>query len=219
MGRDALLARIHVTAKNAGLDEDARRDIYERVTGKRSLSLVDQRGRFKVMEELARLAPAAAAKKGGDRRPIVRKAQALWIGLHNLDEVENKHDRALDAFAQRITGKERLQFCANGEAGKVVEALKEWAKRVGLAVDASRDVLAPTRALIRRQRSILIKHLQAGATPEDEAAINRLIVDRIEDATSTTLLYGLANRGGEILRRLQLGKRHSSPNGTGADHE
>lgn len=217
MSRDALLARIHVTAKNAGLDEDGRRDVYERVTGKRSLSEVDQAGRHKVMDELARLAPAAATKKGGDRRPIIRKAQALWIGLYNLDEVENSRAAALDAFARRVTGKERLAFCTNGEAGKVVEALKEWCKRVDLPVDSSRDHLAPTRGLIRRQRSILIKHLQGGVPPEDEAAIGKLLRDRIEDATSTTLLYGLANRGGEILRRLKLGARHSSTNGERAD--
>lgn len=130
----ATLAAIHVAKKDRGLDDDAYRDMMERVAGVRSASALDANGARLVMLEFERLGFAGTNnRKGtaGDRRPIVLKARALWISLWQLDEIHDSRDSALDAFTKRTTGKETLRFCTNGEAGKVVEALKAWCERVG----------------------------------------------------------------------------------------
>ncbi len=155
----ATLAAIHVAKKDRGMDEDTYRDFLELHAGVRSAADLDEKGARAVMlafENAGFVKTSKPVRGGLDRRPIVRKAQALWIMLWNLDEVASGNDKALTAFAQRITGKQALKFCTNGEVGKVVEALKDWCLRAGVDPDTTSGLVDPLRRLIAEQRKRLI---------------------------------------------------------------
>ena len=122
---------IHAVANKIGLDEEARRAVYERVTGKPALTLMSDTEKDAVAAEFRRL--------GGDRRPDGRKKlsgpfsaklQALWIGGWNLGIVVNRDDKALLAFVKRQTGIGHTRFLYYADdAAKAIEALKAWMAR------------------------------------------------------------------------------------------
>lgn len=189
-------AAIHVAKAQLALSEDSYRDVMHRVAGVRSSNDLDDAGARRLMTEFERLGFVNATKKrrgGYDSRPLARKAVAMWISLHNLDEIDNPDDRALAAFAKRITGKERLLFCDAGELNQVVEGLKAWGARVGWPKPT-----ALTLVLLQRKR--------LGAAHPAELADYEL--------HQNPDLGVLANRLGERMRRQKLGTRHhSSPTG------
>ncbi|AQZ51932.1 regulatory protein GemA [Martelella mediterranea] len=123
--------RIHAISNTLGLDDEARRTIYQRVTGKPTLTLMSDTEKDAVAAEFRRL--------GGDRRPDGRKKlsgpfapklQALWIGAWNLGIVENRDDKALLAFVKRQTGIDHTRFLYYADdAAKAIEALKAWIAR------------------------------------------------------------------------------------------
>ena len=69
-----------------------------------------------------------------------KKIQALWITLHQAGKVRDGSDKALMAFAKRMTktkdhpGKDHLKFCDKQDKWKIIEALKDWAKRENVDV-------------------------------------------------------------------------------------
>ncbi|MEO1987579.1 MAG: regulatory protein GemA [Martelella sp.] len=122
---------IHAISGKLGLDDDARRAVYQRVTGKPTLTLMSDPEKDAVVAEFRRL--------GGDRRPggrkklagpFATKLQALWIGAWNLGIVENRDDKALLAFVKRQTGIDHTRFLYYADdAAKAIEALKAWMAR------------------------------------------------------------------------------------------
>lgn len=137
MPRDALLAAIHAEAKAQGLDEDARRDLMERVTGKRSARDMTPAERERVIVALkggtSRSASPRAYPRGAAQHPQAAKARALWLSLHLLGAVEDPAESALDAFACRQTGIASLAWTQDpAELRKVIEALKDWCARAGV---------------------------------------------------------------------------------------
>jgi phage gp16-like protein len=188
------LAAIHIAKKDRGMDDDTYRDFLELHGGARSAADLDERGARAVMLAFEKAGFARASKPSrspADRRPIVRKAQALWIMLWNLDEVASGHDKALTAFAKRITGKDALRFATNGEMGKVVEALKEWCTRAGVDPDTTHATLDPLRRLYKFQR----RRLGLVAT--------RHVYDHE--------LRSIVNTFGVEIRKRKLGSRHKPP--------
>ncbi|MAM10131.1 MAG: GemA protein [Rhizobiaceae bacterium] len=122
---------IHAISRKLGMDDEARRALYQRVTGKPTLTLMSGAEKDAVVAEFRRL--------GGDRRPDGRKKlsgpfapklQALWIGAWNLGIVENRDDKALLAFVKRQTGIDHTRFLYYADdAAKAIEALKAWMAR------------------------------------------------------------------------------------------
>lgn len=194
------LAAIHIAKKDRRLDDDSYRDLLERIAGVRSAADLDDPGARRVMAEFERLGfekQSKPARSPSDRRPIVRKAQAMWIALWNLDEVDSSHDRALAAFASRITGKGALRFATNGELGKVVEALKDMTRRAGVDPDTTAGYLAPLRSLVNRQAAMLTGAGQS--------------VEWLTRDLDQGQLVALANRYGTTIRKHRLGRRHTQP--------
>lgn len=144
------LGAIHLGLKQLGIEGDDARDLYERLTGRRSLRDMSPKQQETVVDELRRL-----GFKAGGRRPDGRpkltgrfaaKLQALWIAAHNLGIVENRDDAALIAFVRRQTGIDHVRFLKfPDDARKAVEALKAWIARVG-GVDWSDGKLRPDYA-------------------------------------------------------------------------
>jgi hypothetical protein len=140
------LSALHATKNKAPIDDDAFRDICERVTSKRSTKAMSEKQRWMVVDELKRLYPALkqASKPRPDGRKkltgaYAKKLQALWIAGWNLGIVENRDDAALLAFVKRQTKLDHTRFLRHSEdAAKAIEALKAWMAREA-RVDWSSD--------------------------------------------------------------------------------
>lgn len=146
-GRRALLAKVHLAKKDLRLDDDTYRDILERITGRRSSAqcsvgeLEDLVAHFRaqgfVPKTIAGGRQDAAARRGSRPadHPVAKKARAMWISLHQLGVVENASEQALEAFAKRQLGVERMQWMDQGLGFKLIEALKAMAEREGWSQD------------------------------------------------------------------------------------
>lgn len=113
-------------------DEEDRRDLYERVTGKRRLREMTPSEKQAVVTELRRLGFRAPAQQTRLEGPWAKKLQALWISAWQLGLVRNRTDAALIAFVRRQTGIDHPRWLRDAaEAAKAVEALKSWMAREG----------------------------------------------------------------------------------------
>ncbi|SOC46622.1 uncharacterized protein DUF1018 [Rhizobium subbaraonis] len=137
------IAAIHTGCKQLGIDEDGRRAIYERVTGKPSLTLMSSTEKDAVVTELRRLGFSTADRRPGGRRQLTgkyaKKLQALWIAAWNLGVVPDADDAALIGFVKRQTPVDDVRFVHHWEdARAVIEAIKARMKR-DARVDWSND--------------------------------------------------------------------------------
>lgn len=122
------LAAIHVGNKQLGLDEDTARDLYERVTGKRSLREMNERQLQLIVTEQRRQGFKPAEK--GLQGPFAKKLQALWIAAWNLGIVRDRTDAAMLSFIKRQTSIEHTRFLLDADdAAKAIDALKAWMTR------------------------------------------------------------------------------------------
>lgn len=140
----AAVVQVQIAKRDLGLDDDTYRDVLERVTGKRSsTSCTDAQLREVLAEFKAKgwtpkvvqggkaAAPARARRAAPADHPSAKKARALWISLWNLGEVRDSSEPALEAFAARQLGVERLQWADQALSYKLIEALKAMAERAG----------------------------------------------------------------------------------------
>lgn len=141
-------AAIHVARKQLGMDDDTARDLYERVTGKRSLRAMSEPERNQVVAEFRKRGFKAASN--GRKKltgKYAAKLQALWIAGYNLGIVRNRDDAALIAFVKRQSGLDHVRFLQSAaDARSAVEALKSWLTREG-GVDWSEHQFDPPYAL------------------------------------------------------------------------
>lgn len=91
------------------------------------------------LPECGKVLDALRARGARSTRPRLdeaqlRMARGLWIELHKAGVVRNGSDAALDKFAHRQTKAGRLEWCGPDQANKVIEALKDWSKRAGVAI-------------------------------------------------------------------------------------
>lgn len=189
--RDPMLAKVHIAAKELGLDEDTRRDVIARVTGGlRSAGDCDRDQLHAVLAEFKKLGwkgPASAPKAAGGRKmansPFAKKARALWISLHQLGVVRDRSDRALEAFGRRQLGVDRLQWADEGEAHRLIEALKAMAERAGW--DQHLDGIKPARwvwtlkaRLVNAQRERLGLRSLMGIAKYSERDLDELVKEQ-----------------------------------------
>lgn len=148
------LRAMHASMRQVGLtDDDAKRDLYARVTGKRSAAAMSEDERKAVLTELKRLYPTLKQASNGTQRrrngqmkltgKYAGKLQALWIAGWNLAVFRDRDDAALVKFCERQTGMSHVRFVRDADdALKVIEALKSILAREG-GVDWARDRLMP----------------------------------------------------------------------------
>ena len=127
-------AAIYAARKQLGLDDDTARDLYARVTGKRSLGEMSPAEQDRVVQELRR--QGFTRGSSGTRKRLegryATKLQALWIAGWNLGVFRDQDDNALIAFVERQTGLSHVRFLHDhGDALKAIEALKGWMTREG----------------------------------------------------------------------------------------
>ena len=148
------LRAIHAKRRVLGYeaDEDAWRDILERVTGQRSAKGLTPKQAQAVCDELDRLGAGKAPSSPARTRlegPYAKKLQALWLLCWNLGLVESRKDEALAAFAVRQTGLGHASWVReHRDAVAVIEALKAMLERGGgeLGAEDARRARAPGRA-------------------------------------------------------------------------
>lgn len=134
--RNRDLARIHLLArKQLALDEETYRALLSRVAGVRSAKDLDRAGRFKVLDELTRLAgdgarrstkavppPIATPQVREELRAMVSKLGAIAAELG----VEWAY---LDGMARRMFGVDKAEWLTADQMHKLVAALAIHQKR------------------------------------------------------------------------------------------
>lgn len=135
--RRAMLAKIHLAKKALQLDEDDYRNILMQETGRGSAGDCTEAELDRVLGRLQALGWKPLPKAGGNastrpaQHPMARKARALWISLYHLGEVRVPSDAALEAFAKRQLGCEKLVWAKQSDGYKLIEALKAMAAKAG----------------------------------------------------------------------------------------
>lgn len=129
-----LVRAIHACRRQVpGLEsEDVWRATLFRLTCVSSLRQMNLLSLGQVLDELHRLGAPHTRPRLAE--PHLRMARGLWIELFKAGVVRNGSDAALDAFARRVTKVGRLEWCGPDQANKVIEALKDWARRAGVLV-------------------------------------------------------------------------------------
>lgn len=129
---------IHVARRDLAMAEDTYRQIVRQCTQEKKSSAAEctlhelqlvldhmKRAGFKVRKG----APAARnGRRTLDTGPMPSKARALWLFLHQVGEVRDPSEAALEAFTRRQAGVDALQWVHRHE--RVIEPLKKWAERV-----------------------------------------------------------------------------------------
>ncbi len=141
------LAKIHIAKKELGLSDDVYRDILRSRFGKTkdSAAKLTPGQAFSLLAHFRKLGwkPKTTARLPGMEIPSdgqSKKIQALWITLAQAGKVRDGSDKALMAFCKRLTatggrqGRDHLRFCDRQDKWKIIEALKDWAKREGVDV-------------------------------------------------------------------------------------
>lgn len=169
--RRAMLAKIHIAKKQLQLSDDDYRQIILDESGKLSSANCTDAQLTLIIDRLKRQGfkplPSGSAK-GQAMHPMARKARAMWISLYQLGVVHNPSEKALEAFAKRQLGCDRLVWARQSHGNRLIEALKNMAARNGWAQRAE-DGGALSAKQLRRGlcEAILAKLIDADAIPVD----------------------------------------------------
>ena len=176
--------RVWALLRSCGIaEESAQRDLFEGVTGKRSLRDCSEEDLRKVCNQLRQYAPPvgetpgspAGPKRAGTRprpnSPQAKKARALWLALYHLGEVADPREAALHAFAARQTGLASLSWMTPPQLNKVIEALRSWCARAGFDPALRQPPMLPepgtsAHGLKARLAAALWLKLHPDATPD-----------------------------------------------------
>lgn len=167
--------KIAIGPKHLNLDDETYRDLLERVTGNRSLTLCLENEIDDALRELERLGfkPLNPTKPGNQRKlddsPEGKLIRALWLQLNAMGEVRNASEAALASYVLRVGKVSALQWLSASKATLVVETLKQWAVRVfpeklvGLWIQAQAKGKRPE--LTHAALQAFIEHTAAGNKP------------------------------------------------------
>lgn len=142
--RVRLIRLIHVGRRDLRLDDDSYRAILRTHGGSESSALMSVGQLQRVVDYLKRQGFTVTTKPKPTRHvakgrraglttviladdPQSQKARALWLMLHAIGEVRDPSETALQAFAKRQCGVDRLEWVR--DANPLIEALKAWALR------------------------------------------------------------------------------------------
>lgn len=137
--RRSMLAKVHIAKKELGLADDDYVAVILRETGHLSAADCNQAELEKVLAAFRRQGFTAKARTPVVRRgapaaadhPAALKARAMWISLGLLGAISDPSEGALESFARRQLGCDRLQWANQQLVYKLVEALKAIAERHG----------------------------------------------------------------------------------------
>ena len=212
--RRTMIAKIKIAQKDLDFDDGDYRALLGRVTGKRSCTAMTNGELGQVLDEFKRLgwAPVTSAnakpKPGRPPRadyPGAKKARALWISLSLLGVIRQPTEAALEAFARRQMGVERLQWADQAQVYKLIEALKKIAERhgwdqsvAGLADPIWTLKLRLCEAIVKRQIAVGLLPPEAGLAGVIKARLGKH--GPVQDVTERELEQIATHLGGELAR-------------------
>lgn len=172
--RNLFYAKINIARQQIGIVEDDYRQGLLTATGQISLKDCSEAQLEAMLGWMQSKGFKPIPKKGGPgssaraQHPMARKARALWISLYQLGVVHNPAEPALEAFAARQLGCERMVWARQSDAYKLIEALKAMARRAGWQQHGvNGEKLAPLALQANLCHLILAKLKEAGAVPAD----------------------------------------------------
>lgn len=133
--RNGDLAAIHMAKAKLRLTDDEYRDLMATVChGVRSAAELDFTGRRRFLAHLQRCLQGQQGAEAGRTvaqplTPAQRRMWSLWMQLADAGLVQQRTMAALQAFAQRQTGVDRLVWLKPKQEDLVIESLKLWLKR------------------------------------------------------------------------------------------
>lgn len=142
----ALQRKIFVGCRELGLDQAARRGLQLAVTGKASLSDMDETELKAVIKRLENdgFKPSSKGRKKPAKapRPDLRLIHVLWRKLGEADALKDPSRAGLNAFIRTrftsVWGSVPADIDMMRDAGQidqVVQALKSWGQRVDIDFD------------------------------------------------------------------------------------
>ena len=132
--RRAMIGKMHIAKKDLRLDEDDYRQIIADETGKTSAADLSEAELDAVLARFKARGWQPTPKRPSNKQaqhPMAKKARALWISLHQLGEVRDPSEKALETFARRQLRCERLVWAKQSHGYRLIEALKKMAERGG----------------------------------------------------------------------------------------
>jgi phage gp16-like protein len=133
MGRDPLLAQIHIAKKELGMDEMSYRATLQRVTGCNSSKGMTVNQRKAVIAEMKRMGFRPKSKfntRAASTKPYVRKVFALWGELKRKGIWREPSPQSLRRFVKNMTGCDDPEWLTYSQAEIVIEAMKKMKERV-----------------------------------------------------------------------------------------
>lgn len=134
--RRADLAAIHMAKAALGWDDDTYRDILFAVARVRSSAELDFGGRkrwlahLRACQQQMGIAPRAGFKPTPWSPPL-RALWSLWQRLADAGLVHERGRDALQAWAKRQTGVDRLEWLTTQQLDAVLASAKLWLARAG----------------------------------------------------------------------------------------
>lgn len=202
MTRRAAVAKVQIARKELGLDDDTYRTMLERITGRTSSAACTDDQLGDVLDEMKAKGWKPKVVQGGRtaRRssavadhPSAKKARALWLSLWHLGEIEQSDETALEAFARRQLGVDRLQWADQAQCYKLIEALKAMANRAGWDQDTSGQLRGTDLVKLLKIRLLRLQAKRLGM---------KLAIDQtpgaIFQADHAALDQAIRSLGGEI---------------------
>lgn len=167
--RRSMIAKVQIARQQLNMDEDDYRQILFDQTGKMSLKDCSEPQISRVLDVMKSKGFKPLPGKKAASHPMALKARALWISLYHLGAVHNRAEEALEAFAKRQLGCDKLQWARQSDAFRLIEALKSMAVRNGWIQHnrATGRQFNPTELQASLCAAILIKLKDAGIAPAD----------------------------------------------------
>lgn len=134
----ALIRKVHVGCRQLGIDNDTRRDLQRQVTGKDSLSAMNEaelKGVLKALENRG-FKPAPKGRHAPAPRADLRYVHKLWSLLGAAAALREPGRAGLNAFIRARFGR------VWGSVPADVDMLREWAQIA--------DVIDALKAMCRR---------------------------------------------------------------------
>ena len=129
-----LVKAIQQAIRDNGLPEDVYRDIYEKVTGKRSIREMSNIHLVRILDSMRKDGLKMPPSKNKGTRlcqtPQARKIRSLWLELKNYRILTDPSEKALLAFVHKRTGVERMEWLQSNQMVHIIEELKNWLARI-----------------------------------------------------------------------------------------
>ena len=124
--RQKVQKAIFAACKRMGIDEDTRRQIGARVTGKPTMTMMTLTQLRMVLADLNQ----RGGKHRGQLSPTQRLMFSLWQQLADAGAVQHRNFAALESFTRARTGVHKIVWLTGEQESEMISHLKMWLKRL-----------------------------------------------------------------------------------------